>query len=114
MTDFDLRAFREKHSFSQTDLAELWDVTQNMISKFEQADTPPAITRYAAQALEEELTGEKPEAEDTEPLKARIAELEAALAKQEAKPAPKAQTTEQPQPKRSRGLGRPKSAAPRD
>lgn len=84
-TAFDLRAFREKHGFSQTDLAELWDVTQNMISKFEVADELPAIARLAGQALQRELEGEpeaavQPEPVDTQPLLDRIAELEGIVA----------------------------------
>lgn len=122
MTDFDLRAFREKHSFSQTDLAELWDITQNMISKFEQADTPPAITRYAARALEEELTGERQDAEtaDTQPLQDRIAELEAQLVDTNSKlieannkllAVPQTdKPIEQPKRKPRSGLGRAKGA----
>lgn len=53
----DLKDFRERHEFTQADLAELWDVTPVMISKFENSDGLPAIARYAMRATEAELTG---------------------------------------------------------
>jgi transcriptional regulator with XRE-family HTH domain len=114
MTDY--KAIRTELGLTQKDLGELLGIDPTQISKAENGHEVPAMYEYALKGL----LAENASSEDTGPVvdveayENKIKELEAALAKQEAKPAPKAQTTEQPQPKRSRGLGRPKSAAPRD
>lgn len=51
---FDLKAFRAELSLTQQELADLWGLRQDMISKWEREEMPP-IAEYAARALKADL-----------------------------------------------------------
>jgi transcriptional regulator with XRE-family HTH domain len=78
---FDLKAFRAEQNLTQQELAELWGLRPEMISRWENGDMP-AIAEYAARALKADL--------HSQPLQA------------------KAPVTAKPKPKG--GLGRPAEA----
>ena len=58
---FDLKAFRAEHGLTQQELAELWGLRPEMISRWENGDLP-AIAEYAARALKADLASKPVEA----------------------------------------------------
>lgn len=119
MTDF--KAIRTDLGFTQKELGELLGIDPTQISKAENGHDVPAMYEYALKGLLAEA-GPTPDGEpaDTQPLHDRIAELEAQLVdtnkrlsdandKLLAAPQTVASTTTE-QPKKRRGLGRPKGA----
>ncbi len=125
MTDY--KAIRNELGLTQKDLGELLGIDPTQISKAENGHEVPAMYEYALKGLLAENASESAppdgktytEEEYTalqQKLLDRNSELIEAnnkiLELKEAKPAPTAQTPEQPQPRR--GLGRPKNAARRD
>jgi len=121
MTDY--KAIRTELGLTQKDLGELLGIDPTQISKAENGHEVPAMYEYALKGLQAEAgPAPAPDGEpvDVQPLHDRIAELEAQLVDTNKKlsdandkllAAPQATpTTEQPQPKKRRGLGRPKGA----
>ena len=119
MTDY--KAIRTELGFTQKDLGELLGIDPTQISKAENGHEVPAMYEYALKGLAAE-NGTEVETDpvDVQLLHNRIAELEAQLVdtneklndatKLLAAPQTVAKTTTPEQPKKRRGLGRPKGA----
>jgi transcriptional regulator with XRE-family HTH domain len=60
---FDLKAFRAEAKLTQTELADLWGLRPEMLSRWENGDMP-AIAEYAARALKADL--------DSKPIVAKL------------------------------------------
>jgi transcriptional regulator with XRE-family HTH domain len=109
MSDMDFKAIRAELGLTQKDLGELLGIDPTQISRAENGHETPPMYAYALQGLKSELAGDAPQPTvDVEPLKAKIAELEAQLAATVSPPHPAPQPTApapEAKPKR-RGLGR--------
>jgi transcriptional regulator with XRE-family HTH domain len=83
MSDMDFKAIRAELGLTQKDLGELLGIDPTQISRAENGHETPPMYAYALQGLKSELAGDALQPTvDAEPLRAKIAELEAELQKQ--------------------------------